>query len=510
MSRHRRAEDHPEQSDQPWLAAAQTGELRRGRHASATEPEEAAEEYPILVARAGTAPAAPPSGRHHVVQSADAVPLVAQTPEPLIAEQAVDSETVLVTGVDPQQVGQVPAEPVRRRRTPLGGRLRKPVLAGAAALTCLLLVGAGTTAAMAKKVTIVVDGQTQQVTTLAGTVDGALSSAGLIVGDHDTLAPAANSGIADGATIVLDHGRPLELTIDGTKREIWTTARTVDEALQQMGLADGGQLRLSADRSRPIPLNGLAVTASTKVQVTMAVGGGKSQTAESSATTVGALLAERGITLGPLDTVSPAPATTLTDGLRITVNRVTQNVVTESRTVPQPAEQKVQDAGLEQGQTAVVQPGNPGTTTVTLLITAVNGVETGRVQTGSKVAVSAKPRIVKVGTKTPDPAGPVAAAAAEKKFTYVGSQVFTNDRTFGVNWDGLAFCESTHNPKAVNANPSAGLPTYGMFQFDIPTWESVGGSGNPMDASPSEQLMRAKMLYQQRGLEPWACRDSAH
>jgi hypothetical protein len=49
-----------------------------------------------------------------------------------------------------------------------------------------------------------------------------------------------------------------------------------------------------------------------------------------------------------------------------------------------------------------------------------------------------------------------------------------------------------------------------MFQFDLPTWASVGGSGNPIDASPQEQLMRAKLLYQSRGLEPWACRDAAH
>ena len=85
-----------------------------------------------------------------------------------------------------------------------------------------------------------------------------------------------------------------------------------------------------------------------------------------------------------------------------------------------------------------------------------------------------------------------------------GGRVFFHDTEFGVNWDGMAYCESTNNPKAVN-NPSGYLSTYGLFQFDIPTWESVGGSGNPLDASPEEQLMRAKLLYQSRGLEPWLC-----
>ena len=85
-----------------------------------------------------------------------------------------------------------------------------------------------------------------------------------------------------------------------------------------------------------------------------------------------------------------------------------------------------------------------------------------------------------------------------------GSRVFFHDTEFGVNWDGLAYCESTNNPKAVN-NPAGFLSTYGLFQFDLPTWQSVGGSGNPGDASPEEQLQRAKVLYKQRGLEPWLC-----
>ena len=50
-----------------------------------------------------------------------------------------------------------------------------------------------------------------------------------------------------------------------------------------------------------------------------------------------------------------------------------------------------------------------------------------------------------------------------------GGRVFFHDTEFGVNWDGLAYCESTNNPKAVN-NPAGFLSTYGLFQFDLPTW----------------------------------------
>ena len=65
-------------------------------------------------------------------------------------------------------------------------------------------------------------------------------------------------------------------------------------------------------------------------------------------------------------------------------------------------------------------------------------------------------------------------------------------------WAKVANCESSGNPRAVN-----GAGYYGLFQFDLQTWRSVGGSGNPINASAGEQLMRAKKLYAQRGASPW-------
>lgn len=65
-------------------------------------------------------------------------------------------------------------------------------------------------------------------------------------------------------------------------------------------------------------------------------------------------------------------------------------------------------------------------------------------------------------------------------------------------WRKVANCESSLNPRAVNP---AGY--YGLFQFDKQTWRSVGGTGNPIDASAAEQYMRAKKLYAQRGNQPW-------
>ena len=64
--------------------------------------------------------------------------------------------------------------------------------------------------------------------------------------------------------------------------------------------------------------------------------------------------------------------------------------------------------------------------------------------------------------------------------------------------DAIAACESGGDPTAVNA---AGY--YGKYQFDLGTWASVGGSGNPAEASETEQDYRASILYSRAGSSPW-------
>jgi hypothetical protein len=64
----------------------------------------------------------------------------------------------------------------------------------------------------------------------------------------------------------------------------------------------------------------------------------------------------------------------------------------------------------------------------------------------------------------------------------------------------VAMCESSGN-----AATNTGNGYYGLWQFDLPTWQSVGGSGLPSDASVDEQISRARILYENRGWSPWGC-----
>lgn len=67
-------------------------------------------------------------------------------------------------------------------------------------------------------------------------------------------------------------------------------------------------------------------------------------------------------------------------------------------------------------------------------------------------------------------------------------------------WELIRQCESSGNYAAVNP---AGY--YGAYQFDLATWQSVGGTGRPDQAPPAEQDTRAQMLYDARGWQPWEC-----
>ena len=130
---------------------------------------------------------------------------------------------------------------------------------------------------------------------------------------------------------------------------------------------------------------------------------------------------------------------------------------------------------LKPGVRKVVRKGRPGVRKVVAVKTLHNGEPAKYRVIKRKLVKDPRPRRVLVG---------------KKAYSVPGAD--------GLNWGALANCESGGNPRAVNP---AGY--YGLYQFDIGTWRSVGGSGLPTSASAAEQTFRAKRLYQQRGRSPW-------
>lgn len=65
--------------------------------------------------------------------------------------------------------------------------------------------------------------------------------------------------------------------------------------------------------------------------------------------------------------------------------------------------------------------------------------------------------------------------------------------------EAIASCESGGDPTIISSDGSY----RGKYQFSFETWASVGGSGDPAQASEQEQDYRAALLYAASGSSPW-------
>lgn len=68
----------------------------------------------------------------------------------------------------------------------------------------------------------------------------------------------------------------------------------------------------------------------------------------------------------------------------------------------------------------------------------------------------------------------------------------------GMNWDAVAACESGGNWAIQTGNGY-----YGGLQFTMGTWHANGGSGNPANASRSEQIRVAENVLHSQGRGAW-------
>lgn len=346
------------------------------------------------------------------------------------------------------------------------------------------VVAAGAVVAYAKashRVTLSVDGTSTTVSTFADDVAGVLEEEGISVASRDLVAPDASTSLHDGDTVVVRYARPVTVTVDGEKRTYWTTERTVSGALLAIGLRDTGA-RLTASRSQAIGRQGISFALTTPKKVIVRADGERSKVT-STADTVAALLAELGIDVDGNDRVRPKPDTRFEAGDTVVVTRVTVKTKTVTEAIRHQVV-TVSTSDLYKDQSRVVKAGSDGKKRITYKVTYVDGKETGRKVVKTVRLTEPVTEKREVGTK----ARPASSSSG-------GS---AGGAASGLNWAALADCESGGNPKAVNP---AGY--YGLYQFSLSTWAAVGGSGNPIDASSSEQTLRAQILYNRSGAGQW-------
>ncbi|MET9733136.1 ubiquitin-like domain-containing protein [Streptomyces sp. NPDC006458] len=344
------------------------------------------------------------------------------------------------------------------------------------ALVVAFLAG-GTTAFVAedKAVELSVDGRPRTLHTFADDVTELLAQEGVVVGPHDMVAPAPGTELESGDEVAVRYGRPLRLTLDGHRREVWTTAHTVEGALEQLGVRAQGAY-VSTSRSRPIGREGLVLDVRTERSVTI-MADGRARTIRTNAATVREAVEQAGITLRGQDAISVPQGSFPRDGQTVTVLRITGTKEVREERIPFEV-RWTEDPTLFKGTEVVERPGLPGLRRVTLHLRTVNGVRQKPRLVETETVREPRDQLVKVGTK----ALPASVRGAD-----------------GLDWQALAVCESGGRPDAVDSSGTYG----GLYQFDTRTWQSLGGSGRPQDAPAAEQTFRAKKLYMRRGASPW-------
>jgi len=362
-----------------------------------------------------------------------------------------------------------------------------PVIAGLTAAVLTVTGGGLAYAGAHKVVSIDVDGQPRQVETFAGSVADVLAAEGVDVSGQDLVTPALPNKISEGTEIVVRYAA--ELTFAAGDQQGTTTLPVLDavDALDQLS-DHAADVALVASRSGDEIDLGVALNHGAPVLV---VADGHVDVLTRGARTLASALDAAGITLGGEDTVTVVSADqidTATDtgaDVAVVVSRVA--TTSESVEVELPyAEVEQEDADLYEGESDVVQEGVVGKRVIVAEVVTVDGVETSRRIVSDEVVAQPVDEITTVGTK----ARPVATSAAS-----LGSA------PAGV-WASLAQCESGGNPSLVSSN---GL-YYGLYQFSLSTWQSVGGTGLPSQASAAEQTERAQILQARYGWGQWpAC-----
>ncbi|MFI6577546.1 ubiquitin-like domain-containing protein [Nocardiopsis sp. NPDC050513] len=362
--------------------------------------------------------------------------------------------------------------PSNRSRRTQGRRRRRaglplPVVA-AAALAVLAASAGGTAFALDRSVVLDVNGEERTVHTFGGTVQDVLDSAGITLASGDVVAPDPEAPVADGEHVVLRSPRDLTVELDGHALDHSVHAATLGEALQQIGLDPEG-IELSEAHDTPLPVDGLTVSAERAPRMVVMYDTVRTET-RTTGDTVADVLDAAGLTPGEHDVVTPAPEEPAEPDMVVRVlpvigEPVTEEVVIEAETVEE------EDPDLPEGEREVVTEPVDGLREVVTATVLRDGEEVEH-QLSETIVTEPVEGLVRVGTERPD-TGTVGGGPAA-----------------GLNWAALAECESGGNPAAVNP---AGY--YGLYQFSQSSWQSVGGSGLPSEASAAEQTQRAQQLY---------------
>nr|WP_205517007.1 3D domain-containing protein [Paenibacillus sp. SYP-B3998] len=249
----------------------------------------------------------------------------------------------------------------------------------------VLLYGTAT-----KSVSVVVNGQETVVHTKQWVLQRLLDEQAIKIGEHDQVSVALTTTIKGGDKFVIDQASPIQLTADGKTTTVYTTARTVESALQSLHIA-----------------------------------------------------------LGEHDRVTPEPTASLLSGGEVKIVRVKKEMEEVTEPIAFGTEKKT-DASLLKGKEQTVQEGKEGVLVKKKEKTFEDGVLVAEAVVGEQVQTESVSKIVAIGSKNPVVALSASSPSVDEiskngvKFGY--KQILKNVKLTAYSADAESTGKSEGNP----------------------------------------------------------------
>lgn len=199
------------------------------------------------------------------------------------------------------------------------------------------------------------------------------------------------------ATLQVRRAATVTLVTPEGQRQFQTSAFTVGEALQEVGLELRAKDQIDPPPNSPITDLPITIYHSPAIDLTITADG-KTTRVTSSARTVGEALAEAGIPLVGFDYSLPPENEALPPNGQVKVVRVSESILLTQKPIPFESE-LVASADVPLDQTQILSPGEEGLSVQRVRVRYEDGVEVSRVTEEETLVRAPRTRTLAYGTK---------------------------------------------------------------------------------------------------------------
>lgn len=269
----------------------------------------------------------------------------------------------------------------------------------------LLIFGEGKSTFKPSGTSIVIltdDGEERTVPTRARTVGDLLQRLNITLNEGDVVEPSAETEIgSDNFRVNIYRATPVTI-VDGDRKTFTFSAATTPRSIvKQAGIEVYPEDELLMLPTENFLTEGsigprIVIVRATPVNVNLY---GTQVSMRTQAKTVGELLEERNIQLGPDDTVQPTQGVAIQPNMNIFVLRKGTQIATVEEEIAMPIE-SIPDNSLSIGTKAIRQQGSPGKRLVTYQINFENGIEVSRTPIQTVEVTPSVKQIEAIGTRS--------------------------------------------------------------------------------------------------------------